>query len=312
MNHERPTVSVVVCTFNRAQYLEKALASLVAQTLDRSKFEILVIDNRSTDETKRITADASVSAANVRYIYEPVQGLSQARNTGWQQARGEYVAYLDDDAIADRRWLEEIVRVFEDVRPRPGAVGGKIVPIWEAPRPTWLSDKVALGLTILDWSSTPFILDESRWLAGANITYPRDLLEATGGFDIALGRKGNNLISCEEALLNHQLVARGHRLYYHPRIAVHHHIAAARLVKSWHIKRQYWNGASVAITERRRFSHSLSKRLVRAWEVMKGELRTQRRQLKSSHSMREDQRFELECGVQYFRGYIRGMMGMFD
>jgi glycosyltransferase involved in cell wall biosynthesis len=310
-SHTPLIVSAVVCTFNRAPYLQKALESLAVQTLDRAKYEVLVVDNRSTDETKAVVDAARATAPNVRYIYEPTQGLSQARNTGWRESCGAYVAYLDDDAVASPRWLEQIVEVFESVTPRPGAVGGKIEPIWEAPRPLWLSDKVALGLTILDWSKVPFVLDESRWLAGANIAYPRELLEVTRGFDVTLGRKGNNLISCEETLLNHQLVVHGHPLYYDPRVSVHHHIAASRLAKEWHIRRQYWNGASVAIAERRMSPHSFGRRLSRAWTVMNGDLRTHRRWLaESGDTMQEAQRFEVECTIQYYRGYVSGMMGL--
>ena len=92
-------ISAVVCTHNRAAYLRKALQSLVDQTMAQELYEIIVVDNASTDGTKQVVSEYS-GASNLRCLYEPVIGLSRARNTGWGNARGEYVAYLDDDAVA--------------------------------------------------------------------------------------------------------------------------------------------------------------------------------------------------------------------
>jgi glycosyltransferase involved in cell wall biosynthesis len=304
-----PLISAVVCTFNRSAYLRKAIRSLREQTLDSRLYEVCVVDNCSTDDTRSVVAEESAGAANVRYIYEPLQGLSRARNTGWQKAQGKYIAYLDDDATASPQWLEEIVRAFETVSPMPGAVGGRIDPIWEAPRPSWLSDKVALGLTILDWSETPFFIRDDQWLAGANVAYPAALLKTTGGFDVSLGRSGSNLISCEEALLNNRLTGLGHPLYYHPSVAVRHHIAASRLTKKWHIRRQYWNGISVAFALRRQTPLPFAQRGRRAMAALGRDGLAQTTELlKRRNSLREDERFELQCGVIFNLGYSVGLL----
>src|SRR5690349_21431211 len=124
-------ISAIIPTYNRADYLGNAIQSLIEQTLPIEQYEILVIDNCSTDRTRQIVCEDFAHVPNLRYIYEPVLGLSQARNTGWQQARGDYVAYLDDDAIASSQWLEKILFTFRTVTPIPGCVGGKVEPIWE-------------------------------------------------------------------------------------------------------------------------------------------------------------------------------------
>ena len=133
-------ISAIICTLNRAAYLEKAIQSLADQTLPEEQFEIIVVDNGSTDNTKTMV-EGFKHLENLRYIYEPIMGLSQARNTGWQNAQGDYVAYLDDDAIACPEWLERIVQAFDTVEPRPGSVGGKVIPVWEAERPAWPEGK---------------------------------------------------------------------------------------------------------------------------------------------------------------------------
>jgi len=94
-----PRISVVICTHNRGFYLRKAITSVLAQDMPASEYELIIIDNKSTDDTAQVVA--SFAAANVRYIHEPQLGLCFARNTGWYSAAGTYVAYLDDDAIAE-------------------------------------------------------------------------------------------------------------------------------------------------------------------------------------------------------------------
>jgi glycosyltransferase involved in cell wall biosynthesis len=305
-------ISAIICTFNRAKYLRKAIQSLVEQTLDVGRYEILVVDNRSTDDTKRVVTEEFSHIANLRYFYEPIQGLSQARNTGWQNATGEYVAYLDDDAIASSQWLERILEVFETVTPKPGAVGGKIEPIWEAPRPSWLSDRLAGGLTILDVSETPIVLKNNQWLAGANIAYPKQILKAMNGFDVNLGRKGSKLLSCEESLLHDCLKNNGYQLYYHPTVAVRHHIPSSRLVKDWHLKRQYWNGISVSIVFLYQIKPSLLVRLRKARRYLTNEIFPL---LKKIWLLREqnneDELFDLKCSLVYKLGYLYGLLRYF-
>ena len=310
-------ISAVICTFNRASYLRKALQSLVDQTLNSDLYEILVVDNHSTDNTKQVVTEEFAHVSNLHYLYEPIQGLSQARNTGWQNAKGEYVAYLDDDAIASPHWLEKILEVFETVTPQPGVVGGKIEPIWEAHRPSWLSDRVALGLTILDWSETPIFLEDRRWLAGANVAYPKHLLEANG-FNVSLGRKGSNLLSCEESFLHNHLKSNGYQIYYHPDVAIRHHIPASRLVKSWHLKRQYWNGVSRSIVDYYNIGPSFSSRLIKAWSLVKNDLHKlvkkilfirMKKILFIREKKNEEELFDLNCYLASKLGYLYGLLG---
>src|SRR3990170_3383610 len=117
-------ISAIVCTHNRAPYLFKALRSLDNQTLDSALYEVIVVDNASKDNTKEVFREFS-GKTNWRYIYEPDIGLSRARNTGWRNAHGAYIAYLDDDAVACPEWLENIINVFETFKPSPASVWGR-------------------------------------------------------------------------------------------------------------------------------------------------------------------------------------------
>ena len=95
-----PRLSVIVCTFNRASALERCLESLRAQHADPATFEVLVIDNASPDDTRERVERYLNGPLPCRYVFEPVQGLSHARNRGAREAAAPYVTYLDDDAVS--------------------------------------------------------------------------------------------------------------------------------------------------------------------------------------------------------------------
>jgi glycosyltransferase involved in cell wall biosynthesis len=94
-----PVLAVVIATHNRASYLEKALDALSAQTLPSHTFEVIVVDNASTDATREVVSGRIRASRNLRYLPEPRLGASVARNAGWQATSAPYIAFLDDDAI---------------------------------------------------------------------------------------------------------------------------------------------------------------------------------------------------------------------
>jgi glycosyltransferase involved in cell wall biosynthesis len=242
-------ISAIVCTHNGRKVLKKALQSLVGQTLYKKDYEILVVDNASTDGSREIIRQFE-KEENLHYIFESNLGLSHARNTGWQQSQGDIIAFLDDDAVACPEWLERIIAAFGR-EPQAGAVGGRVMPIWEAPMPRWVSDKMLRALSVIDWSETPVFLDEQQFLVGANISFPKKLLEKVGGFSSELGRKGKCLLSNEESLLVLKIKESGYKVYYDPQIKVDHLIPANRLSKGWFRKRFYWQGISDSLLENR-------------------------------------------------------------
>lgn len=303
-------ISVVICTFNRAHYLRKVLASLEAQTCPRGRFEILVVDNCSTDDTRRVVEEEFSRLGNLRYVYEPVLGANQARNTGRRAARGEYVAYLDDDVITSPRWLEVVAEVFETVRPLPGAVGGRIEPIWEAPRPPWLSDEMLKFLAVMHLSEEPAFLTDRQWLMSANMAFPRKVLEEMNGFEVHMGRVGNKLLSMDENLLQLRLRRAGYRLFYHPEMAVRHHVPAARLTKRWLLRRMYWEGVSLAVAQVHQDSPSPFRRLRMASYAARQIVLTPRRLVNMVIPTDEPDRFASKCSALEQVGYMMGSLGV--
>ncbi len=239
--------SVVICTHNRADHLYRAVESAVGQDFEAGAYEVLVVDNASTDGTRSIVAGFRERHPNVLYIYEPALGLSNARNTGWRQARGRWVAYLDDDAVAAPDWLTGLHRTFVDEAIRPACVGGQILPNWEAPAPAWLHPSLHGHLTIIDWSREPQEVRKPHLVAGANIAFERAVLERVGGFNPALGRHGAKLLSGEEKEVVVKILRLGRPVWYQPAASVQHFVPAARLTRSWFLDRARWQGRSNGI-----------------------------------------------------------------
>ena len=267
--NQLPPISVVICTYNRVDRLLLALEALTNQTLPSKEFAVLVVDNRSTDNTFVICKSFQERFANFRYIYEPIQGLSKARNTGWQTAQSSYIAYLDDDAIPCKEWAEAILTAFETVQPKPVCVGGPIHPVWEIPRPDWITPTLETLFTTLDGGNTPRWFKENEYPWGANVIYRRDALEKAGGFCEQLGRKGQSLLSGEETLLNATLKAQGEGFYYSPQALVSHWVPKERINPQWLIQRSYWQGYSAALFDNILGKSSLYQRFSSIWHLLK-------------------------------------------
>jgi glycosyltransferase involved in cell wall biosynthesis len=212
-------VTAVVCSRDRPEQLRGCLDALAAQIYE--PFEILVVDNAPTDERTRDLA----TEYGVRYAREPTPGLDWARNRGWQQARGDIVAYTDDDARPDPGWLTALVGQFRD--PRVTAVAGLVVPAELETGAQRLFEEVyggmAKGFRVRRFSNhgRPPTYHISRYGAGCNMAFRRSALEALGGFDPALDvgtatcgggdldaiqrvlESGATLVYCPDAIVRH-------------------------------------------------------------------------------------------------------------
>ena len=244
----QPRICAAICSHNRRAYLRLALESLLRQSSSPDNFEIIVVDNRSTDGTGDEVRAMTLRHPNLKYVFENQLGLSVARNTALRECKAPVIAYLDDDAVASPGWIDEIQRVFQSLGPTLGCVGGPIDPIWEQPRPEWLPDELLAYLTILDRGDVARALNP-LWepVYGANMSFSCDALRRVGGFEPRLGRCGNRLLSGEDILAQRRLTCLGYSTHYVPSAAIRHHVAAARLHLSWFAERAFWQGVSEAV-----------------------------------------------------------------
>lgn len=236
--------TVVVCTHNRAPLLAACLESLAAQTVPASEFEIVVVDDGSTDSTPAVCARFA-PLPNLRIIRQANAGLGAARERGWRSGSGRVVAFLDDDAAAPPDWLALILAHFETRGSPAACLGGPARGRWEAPRPPWLDDDLARWLTVWAPHDKPRESADEHLFVGANMSFLRSALEQVGGFDPSLGRRGSSLLSHEESELWERLRAAGHRAAYDPRLWVWHHVPASRARAAWFRRRLYWEGRSL-------------------------------------------------------------------
>ena len=246
-------LTVCLCTHNRPGYVADCLAGLRAQTVPREQFGILVVDSGSTGEVHAALA-AMAASHGARLIRVDQPGVSAARNAGARAAATGYIAYIDDDAIPAPGWIEQILAALSEPGPRPVVIGGRILPKWEVPLPTWWPPSLRGVLSIIEYEGrgdyrSPAVPASLEPYA-ANMTMDVAALLEAGGFGSGIGRYGDSLLSDEEVQLAWTLQDRGFRTIHDSRIVVHHQIQARRLRPEWLLSRLYWQGASTVLTRR--------------------------------------------------------------
>ena len=243
-----PVISAIICTHNREQYLGLAIDSLLQQ--EGVEFEVVVVDNASTDKTREVV-EARLPHPHLRYVYEPVTGLSVARNTGANVTQTPILAYLDDDAIATPQWLRVLYSAYQN-QEKLAVAGGKVTLIWPEgiTPPSWLSDNLAGNLGAYDLGNTWVdIKNPGLTPRGLNYSIRRTFLEQIGGFDVNLGRVGKRLLSNEELQMTELALERGWKVAYIPEALVAHHVAPERVNRAWFMERGWWQGISECYRE---------------------------------------------------------------
>ncbi|KAM3096959.1 glycosyltransferase family 2 protein [Phormidesmis sp. 146-35] len=243
-----PQVSAIICTHNRDHYLGLAIDSLLSQSF--ADFEVVVVDNASSDRTREVV-EARLSDPRLKYVYEPITGLSVARNTGAKAANSEILAYLDDDAIATPDWLKHLYEAYQQ-NEKLAIAGGKVTLLWvnDMTPPPWLSDGLAGNLGAYDLGDSLVYVDRPGLTPrGLNYSIRRTFLEQIGGFDPNLGRVGKNLLSNEELHMTNLALQTGWQVAYLPDALVAHHVAPERVNQSWFLSRGWWQGISECYRE---------------------------------------------------------------
>lgn len=236
-------ISAVVCTHNRAALLPQALESLAAQTLEREQYEIIVVNNASTDETSDVVTRWKEKWPSIRLLLvdEPLIGLGHARNRGWACARGRYVAFMDDDAKAHSGWLQRAVELIQGDGPTPVAVGGQILPFYPSPKPAWYKDEYE----VRSWGQVPRRLNPGESFSGSNMLIARDVLQRLGGFDVSVGMQGERMSMGEETVLFQKMwnsLGDQAVFLYSPNLVVYHAVGRQKMRPSYQLLRSFVAG----------------------------------------------------------------------
>jgi glucosyl-dolichyl phosphate glucuronosyltransferase len=239
---EGPILSVVVCTTNGAGIVGGAIDSLFNQTLEQELYEVIVVDNRSRDSTRRIV-EQRAKEHRLRYVFEDRLGLASARNRGYQVATTQYVGFIDDDARADPNALEMAVESLSD-HSDVLCVGGRIVPFYTTPKPDWFKDEYEAR----SWGSSERYLRRGESFSGSNMFWRRVVLAKYGGFPAELGVLGQRLALGEEAALFTAIWESdpAARFWYSPELIVRHWVPPLKLSPSYALKRALVTGEYAA------------------------------------------------------------------
>ncbi len=227
-------LSIIVCTYNRDAYILKTLSKLKNQTTNNQLYEVIIINNNSTDNTEEICREyiLPLSESNFYYFNEKKQGLSFARNRGITEAKGEIIAFIDDDARACDDYCEKIISFFENDK-EAKVIGGKITPEYESKKPAWMSKYLLPLVAGLDMGDKIKEFRFSKFPIGANMAFRRSVFENYGYFNESLGRKGSKLEGGEEKDMIFRLKNDNQKIIYVPQVHVHHFIPDKRTQKDY-------------------------------------------------------------------------------
>lgn len=230
-------ISVIICSYNREAMLARTLDSILAQSFPPDQFEVLVVDNNSTDGTpEMVRRKAETAKPLVRYLFERRQGKSYALNHAIREARGEFLAFTDDDICLGPDWLERIHQRFQ--KDHPDLVGGRVIPDWDGKWPDWFHPEYRGVVGHYDPYMEPVFLELDRHTlpCGANMAARADIFRKYGGFreDLSNGR----LHRSEDYELIRRVLKNGGRVLYAPDVVVHHTVHPGRLTKRY--VRQWW------------------------------------------------------------------------
>ncbi len=226
-------VSIIICTYNRSELLVSCLQSLVDQNVPASEFEVIVVNNNSTDDTAAVANGFADKFPRFLLVDETRQGLSHARNKGLEVAHHEWVIYLDDDAkaapdfVARAQWMmaQGKYRVF----------GGIFLPWYKYGRPVWFKDHYASNKKY----TTIRTLHGDDYACGGIMAFDKKLLVQYGGFDPNLGMIGGRLAYGEETEVQFRMRRDGIAIGYDPDWIIYHLVAAYKLNVAWFFKASF-------------------------------------------------------------------------
>ncbi len=293
--------SVIVCTFNRADLLRETLLALRNQEPCPDGYEIVVVDNNSTDATRAVTEQlAAEPGVPIRYVFEGVQGLSFARNAGIRASTGDVIAFVDDDVDVVRGWVHAISSPLSDAG--VACTGGPIRPMWPLERPTWLTKdwEGYIGITEFESARASGEFQYPTYPWGLNIAFRRGIFDEVGLFPTDLGRIGKGLLSNEEVSVCRKIDEAGYRILFVADAIIFHKIHIERLTKQSFYHRAYYQGRSDAILDQRSRAGPYSRAKGFANALFWG-------RMEPSSSV-----FDARCKHRLIIGYVSQVTGLHD
>ena len=259
-----PILSIIVCTYNRAQLLQMCLDSLVPQMARfAATTEVVVVDNNSGDGTPALLRAYAAAHPWLVAERESRQGLSHARNRGAQRARGAHLCFLDDDGKAGPAYLENLHRVIRDEH--PDIFGGPVYPYYTSRKPAWFKDEFEIRKHAARSGYC------NCAISGGNFVIRADLLRELGMFSPDLGMVGRRVrLGEERAVLERYRASRdpgSQRVYYCLDCFILHHVPPHKMTRWYMVKRGFQAGRANVVAKNERFHPQLVRKLTRTFIV---------------------------------------------
>lgn len=303
--NDLPEISVVICTYNRPELLRLALTTLLRQSPGNVTYEVVVVDNNSTPETLAVVEEIAQSDARVRYVRETRQGNAYARNTGVAEARAPIVAFLDDDVTVRDHWVELIPRTFSETN--ADFIGGKVLPRWEAPPPSWLGEANWAPIAALDYGDASFSItaDHPLCLLTANIAFKKKVFAQHGEFSAAVQRTGDSIGSLEDHEFLMRLLRAGVTGLYVPEMIVDAYVGSERMTKEYHRRWHTGHGHFYAVMKDPEWERSSYRLLGVPGHLYRDTARHAFIWFSRLLTGKTDAAFVSECRLRFFRGFLR-------
>ncbi len=294
---------MALCSHNHADRLRRTLGDLGRLDSPVRGWELVAVDNASSDATPALLADTAwrPEGVPVRVVREMKLGLSNARNRAIEEARGEYILFVDDDETPDSAWLQAYEQAI--VNNRPDALGGRIEVMFEqGERPAWLQDELLGFLGQLNHGDECWLTETGTPFYGGNFAVRQDLFDAVGGFDTELGRKGSVNDGGEDTEFYRRVLAGGHKIRWVPDAVIYHRIQVNKLRRGYFLELHYRQGRMEGARRRGEGSRLPPLYLLPQLGRAVG------RALKRRWAEGSDASLRLEMNAVYFWGYILAWM----
>lgn len=243
-------ISIIICTYNRDKFLYDALQHVAVNNFPTENYEIVLINNNSTDNTESECQrfEKNFPQINFRYFVETKQGLSHARNRGIDESRGDILVFLDDDSFVKSDYLEKLQQNLSR-HPEAMAFGGKISPLFESGEtPKWLCKWTYSWVSAIDKGNEVIPFEGNSYPIGANMGFRKSCIAECGNFNPELGRTKKNMMGGEEKDIFNRLKEKQMPILYFPDIQVEHVIPPQRTTKDYIIRM----GEGIGMSERLR------------------------------------------------------------
>jgi len=231
-----PFVTVAIGTYNRARWLKEALAFLSCQDYPLDRYELIIVDNNSTDDTRAVVESFAGAPKPPKYFFEPKQGSSHARNRAIAESKGEIICFTDDDVLGHKAWLGRLIApLLMPGNENVGVVGGEVYPIFPDGLPRWLEGQ----FRPFGYRKDTGPLRKHQLPSTANVALRRSVLDKLGAFRTDLGRLPNRLTAGEDHDLMRRIEAAGFGFWFVPDADLQHVVPGNRLTFKYAMKLSY-------------------------------------------------------------------------